>query len=247
MKIMIFFATLLLMFTSITFSQSVLNYQSGTGIVVEPGADVCADQVIINGTFSGSGTICGSTPYILNLSALIEGFYSSSSNTMVSDTVVIYLREAVSPFVKVDSARNVLSENGEGSFVFFNISNETNYYIVIKHRNSIETWSSSAIAFSSGTLSYDFTSAATMAYGENEVQVDDSPLKFAIYCGDVNQDGIIDAGDLSDVDNDAYNSVSGYVSTDVNGDNFVDASDLSIVDNNARIAIIVRNPIVGDN
>lgn len=77
-------------------------------------------------------------------------------------------------------------------------------------------------------------------------QVDASPVRFAIYSGDVNQDGIVDAGDLSMVDNDVFNSVSGYVVTDVNGDNFVDASDLSIDDNNAFNGIIVRNPIVGD-
>ncbi len=71
-------------------------------------------------------------------------------------------------------------------------------------------------------------------------------IRFAIFSGDVNQDGIVDAADLSLVDNDAFNSVSGYVSTDVNGDDFVDASDLSIVDNNAFNGILVRNPIVGD-
>ena len=47
----------------------------------------------------------------------------------------------------------------------------------------------------------------------------------------------IDASDLSDVDNDALNSVSGYVRTDVTGDDFVDAADVSIVDNNAFIGV----------
>ncbi|MBL0108120.1 MAG: hypothetical protein IPP52_12740 [Ignavibacteria bacterium] len=42
-----------------------------------------------------------------------------------------------------------------------------------------------------------------------------------MYGGDVNQDGVVDAGDLSAVDNDAAESLSGYVSTDVNGDDFV--------------------------
>ena len=78
------------------------------------------------------------------------------------------------------------------------------------------------------------------------IQIDTSPIGFAIYSGDINQDGIIDAGDLSLVDNDVFNSVSGYVNTDVNGDDFVDASDLSIVDNNVFNGVIVRNPIVGD-
>ncbi|MDQ3020236.1 MAG: hypothetical protein M3R36_06670, partial [Bacteroidota bacterium] len=156
MKIIISFTILLLTFNSSAFCQSVLNYQSGTGVVVQPGADVCADQVIINGTFSGGGTICGRTAYVLNLTALIQGFYNSSSNTMVSDTITVYLRNATTPFAKKDSAKSVLNNSGAGSFIFFNITNGTNYYLVIRHRNSIETWSSSAIAFSAGTLTYDF-------------------------------------------------------------------------------------------
>jgi len=64
-------------------------------------------------------------------------------------------------------------------------------------------------------------------------QVDASPLRFAIYSGDVNQDGIVDGTDASLVDNDAFNFVTGYVGTDVNGDDVVEASDAAIVDNNA--------------
>jgi len=86
MKMTICFTTLLLVFASITFSQSVMNYQTGTGIEVQPGADICADQVNLNGNFSGGGTICGSTSYVLNLTAFIEGFYNSSSHTMIPDT-----------------------------------------------------------------------------------------------------------------------------------------------------------------
>ncbi|MBK7159720.1 MAG: hypothetical protein IPH77_14580 [Ignavibacteria bacterium] len=66
--------------------------------------------------------------------------------------------------------------------------------------------------------------------------------KYCIYSGDVNQDGIIDASDLSEVDNDAFNSLSGYVRTDVTGDDFVDAEDVSIVDNNAYNSVSVIRP-----
>lgn len=230
MKIIICYVTLLLIFNSVTFGQSVLNYQSGSGVVVQPGADVCADQIQINGTFSGGGTLCGSTPYVLTLTAFIQGFYNSLSNTMISDTVIIYLRNAVSPFPKVDSAKSVLTSSGMGSFIFFNIINGANYYIAIRHRNSIETWSSSGVAFSSGTLSYDFTTASNKAYGNNMIL---KGTKWCIYNGDVNQDGSVDITDGSLIDNDAFNFVSGYVNTDLDGNNFVDLSDYGIADNNA--------------
>ncbi len=91
-------------------------------------------------------------------------------------------------------------------------------------------------------MTYDFTTANTQAYRENQIQADASPVRFAVYSGDVNQDGTIDASDVSDADNDSYNSLSGYVNTDVTGDDFVDAADVSIVDNNAFNSVSVVTP-----
>ncbi|MBK8381374.1 MAG: hypothetical protein IPL16_05660 [Ignavibacteria bacterium] len=74
------------------------------------------------------------------------------------------------------------------------------------------------------------------------IQVEVSPVRYAIYSGDINQDGTVDASDVSDADNDSYNSVSGYVRTDVTGDDFVDAGDVSIVDNNAYNSVSAVTP-----
>lgn len=118
------------------------------------------------------------------------------------------------------------------------------FYIQIKHRNSIETWSKTGgQPYTLGSaLSYDFTSAASQSYGSNMIKVNTSPLRFGIYGGDINQDGTIDATDLSGVDNDASGSVSGYVKTDLTGDDFVDAADVSIVDNNASGSVSLIRP-----
>jgi hypothetical protein len=223
---------LFLTFRSVTFSQSILNYQAGTTIDVQTGASVCADSVIMNGTFTGGGTICGLL-YTLNLTAIIEAFYDPSIDLMVSDTAVVYLRNSLSPYAVVDSNKALLNSSGTGTFSFANAVNGAGYYIVVTHRNSIETWSSTAPVFSGGTLTYDFTSAAAQAYGNNMKLVDISPVTYGIYSGDVNKDGTVDLSDLSLIDNDAYNFVSGYVTADLTGDNFVDLADLSIADNNA--------------
>ena len=82
----------------------------------------------------------------------------------------------------------------------------------------------------SGTTSYDFTSAASQAYGGNMIQKGN---KYCIYSGDLNQDGNVNGLDIAIADNQAFNFLTGYVSGDVNGDMIVDAADLSIVDNNA--------------
>lgn len=42
-------------------AQSTVEYQSGTTIEVTSGADICADNVTISGSYSGTGTQCGGT------------------------------------------------------------------------------------------------------------------------------------------------------------------------------------------
>ena len=59
----------LMLFTLKAYSQvySDINYSTGTTIDIGSGADVCADNIYINGTFSGSGTICtGALPVTLS-------------------------------------------------------------------------------------------------------------------------------------------------------------------------------------
>ncbi|MBL8008783.1 MAG: hypothetical protein JNJ56_14775, partial [Ignavibacteria bacterium] len=82
----------------------------------------------------------------------------------------------------------------------------------VKSRNTIETWSSGALYYNRDSLiSYNFINAISKAYGNNMVQVDASPARFAVYSGDINQDGTVDASDLSQVENDAVAGLSGYV------------------------------------
>lgn len=62
------------------------------------------------------------------------------------------------------------------------------------------------------------------------------------FIGDVNQDQTVDAGDISLIENDAVNSVFGYVLTDINGDDAADASDISLVENNAGNSVSAVTP-----
>jgi hypothetical protein len=81
--------------------------------------------------------------------------------------------------------------------------------------------------------------ATNNAYGDNQAQVE--PGVFAIYSGDLNQDGFIDVFDfpIFDADNAAF--ASGYVVSDLNGDGFVDVFDYPVYDaNNAAFVSLVR-------
>ena len=233
MKIIISITILFIAFTSVSYSQSVMNFQNGSGVEVQAGADICADQININGTFSGGGTICGGLIYTLNLTVFIQGFYNAPLDIMVPDTLTAYLRNSFAPYAIVDSAKSVLSLSGAGSFLFYNAVNGTNYYVVTQHRNALETWSSTATPFVSGAKVYDFTPAANKAYGSNEIQIDLSPVKFAIYSGDINHDGSINLTDIIDVYNGGINFLTGYVITDVTGDDIVDLTDLLMTYNNS--------------
>jgi hypothetical protein len=56
-----------LLIGNILFAQSQILYNPGSIIDVGSGADVCADAIIINGTYSGTGTICtGALPVSLS-------------------------------------------------------------------------------------------------------------------------------------------------------------------------------------
>ncbi|MBX7041258.1 MAG: hypothetical protein K1X85_00015 [Ignavibacteria bacterium] len=170
----------------------------------------------------------------LNLTVNLEAY------SPVQDTLRVQLRETSAPYAVVDTAKGYLSPTGTVSLQFAKALNSVSYYIVAKHRNSVETWSKSGgETFTAGLLNYDFTSSAGQAYGNNMVLVGG---KYSFYTGEVNNDGFVDAGDISLIDNDAFNFVTGYVNTDLNGDSSVDGTDLAFADNNAFNFVGVVRP-----
>ncbi|MBK9099337.1 MAG: endonuclease/exonuclease/phosphatase family protein [bacterium] len=178
-------------------------------------------------------------PYLelSSLTTLIEGFYDGSS--MKPDTVTVELRNSTSPFALVDQAKIFLNSSGQGAARFYNIENGVPYYIVLKHRNAVETWSALPQTFSANTLTYDFTTTQNKAFGNNLKLVG---TKWCIYGGDVNQDGFVEAADLNLVYTDNISGITGYVPTDLNGDSFTEIEDINIVFRNNISGIQKLNP-----
>ena len=169
----------------------------------------------------------------LNLTLAQEGFYNYSlSRLNMKDTVTVYLKNNTAPFANVDSARGVIdSITFTGNFAFRNAPSG-NYYIVVKHRNCIETWSKSGgenYTFG-GTVNYNFTTSASQAYGSNLQLVD---TRYCLFSGDINQDGSVNLDDVLSAYNDANSFLTGYLNTDVNGDLITELSDVLIVYNNS--------------
>lgn len=176
-----------------------------------------------------------SIPKLLSANFFIQGFYNAQTNLTVQDTVRLFAREIESPYQIADSSKGVLHSNGNITASFSKVQSAHFYYIQINHRNSIETWSSIPFAFEPLTAQgqYNFSNSPVYTFGSNVSLIDNWPVRFGIFSGDVNQDDFVDLTDNQLIDNAMNNYVFGYVNTDLNGDNTVDLSDAAIADNNA--------------
>ncbi|MEO8665849.1 MAG: LamG-like jellyroll fold domain-containing protein, partial [Ignavibacteria bacterium] len=186
-------------------------------------------------------------PKLLQCNAFIQGFYNSPTDNMNRDTLRSYLRNSASPFAIIDSSKVYIQPDGSGVFKFTSSSvlKGIKYYQEIKHRNSIETWSNATgVMFQQLTFqaAYDFTSDSTKAFGNNIVKIDNSPLRFAIYSADVNQDGFVNLNDIIIISNDASSFVTGYVKSDVTGDNVANLADIVLAYNNSNNFVSVIRP-----
>jgi hypothetical protein len=152
----------------------------------------------------------------------------------IADKITIELRNGSNYNTVVYSVSNIdLGINGNANVVFPSNLNG-NYYITLLHRNSIETVSALPVSFSTAVINYSFDSD-TKAFGGNIKQKPGN--NWVIYSGDVNQDGIIDSGDMIPLDNAAANFLTGFLTTDLNGDGLVDSGDMIILDNNVSLFI----------
>ncbi|MBM3403545.1 MAG: PKD domain-containing protein [Bacteroidetes bacterium] len=180
----------------------------------------------------------------LNLKIYLEGLYigeglmhkaqNESGDQFpgsTADQISVALHDATAPYGIIGSPyTGNLDVNGTCQITIPSI-HSGNYFIVIKHRNSIETWTAGPVNLISTPILYDMSTSAASAYGNNLIFV--SSNVFAIYCGDENQDGAVDSGDMGDIDNDAGSFMMGYLVTDINGDGSIDSNDLGLTDNNS--------------
>ncbi len=189
----------------------------------------------------------------LHLKAWLQG-YNLGSASMASvlmnqgvvsatpdqtDSITIELRSSTWPYTLLSSSKQIIPTNGMLTYHGLTSVGQS-CYIVIKHRNHLETWSANPVALSENTI-YDFTTVASQAYGDNQVEVE--PGLFAFYSGDMNQDGYIDGFDYPALDSDTQNNVSGiYVATDLNGDGYVDGFDYPLFDQNSQNNVSVITP-----
>ncbi|HNB82661.1 MAG TPA: hypothetical protein PLP14_11205, partial [Chitinophagaceae bacterium] len=143
---------------------------------------------------------------VLNLKAFIEGYYDgggmmkpvlmnqgvAGASASQTDTITVELHSFSFPLFTASSVKTILNTNGTAT-CSFPVSG--NYYLAVKHRNGLQTWSSNYITMGPTPVNYDFTTAANQAFNSNQTEV--SPGVFAFYSGDVNADENLDLLDVS--------------------------------------------------
>lgn len=100
----------------------------------------------------------------LNLKIFMEGFYLGSGqmispvmDPLVSDTITVSLYDSATVMGPPSFVTNgVINIDGNGTFTFPSSVIGNRYYIAIRHRNSIETWSKFTHLFAASSL-YKFT------------------------------------------------------------------------------------------
>jgi hypothetical protein len=188
----------------------------------------------------------------VNLKLFLEGYYDVNTHAMLPvkfnqgigssstyvDDITVELRNA-SNGTLVASVTSQLQTNGT-ALASFPTSPSGSYYIAIKHRNTIQTWSASPIAVGTAPVTYDFTNTIYKAHGDNMKEVETGI--FAFYTGDINQDELIDPLDFSIWEMDSNEFAFGYYASDCNGDGIVDPLDYSTWEVNANNFIFASYP-----
>ncbi|MCE1164631.1 MAG: choice-of-anchor D domain-containing protein [Bacteroidetes bacterium] len=194
----------------------------------------------VNGTNAGGTSSWSSVwnfttlalPLSLNLKVYLEGYWDGAVH--VSDTIIVYLAGSVSPHNFADTSKIVLSATGT-AVTTFSRALSGSYYIVVQHRNHLQTWSAMPQSFIGGTpLNYDFTTSSSQAYGNNMKQLGSA---WMLYGGDANVDGSIDAIDISVFI--SQFGLQGYLECDFNGDGDVNAMDVQIITQNFGLTTAV--------
>jgi PKD repeat protein/photosystem II stability/assembly factor-like uncharacterized protein len=123
------------------------------------GNNIYVDNIRINGL---NPTVS------LSLRIFMEGFYNPTTNGMnavsnpggaptVTDTVTVSLANPNSPYNIMYTDQEVVLTNGIANLQFPIAAFNNSFYVVIKHRNSIETWSKTPLLFNTTSKSLDLT------------------------------------------------------------------------------------------
>ncbi|MBK8554028.1 MAG: right-handed parallel beta-helix repeat-containing protein [Ignavibacteria bacterium] len=181
---------------------------------------------------------------LLDLNVGMQGLVRVTGRMGRTDTVTVYLRDTVAPYTIIDSAKGPVDSVNYSVTLSFTSAPTSNYYIVVKHFNSLETWSKAGGEYliSDGLASsFSFITSASQAYGDNTIL---TRTRYCMYSGDVNQDGFVDQTDLFLIIADSDNFLTGdRLPADLTGDGAVELRDVLRCYNNTTLFAKVVSPL----
>lgn len=213
--------------------------------------------------YKAGGTICDSSAAAavlvtvsscantLNLKLYLQGYYNGNglmttnfknhglgSNSSMTDSVLVELRDITNTDSVVMSNKAQLNINGTTIASFPGITGS--YYVVVKHYNTVSTWSAVPVVLGSAMSQYDFTTSSSKAFGANQIEVESGI--WAMYSGDLNQDENVDLLDANELESRINNFDSCYLPSDLNGDGNTDLLDTPILEYNIEHFIYSVHP-----
>lgn len=171
-------------------------------------------------------------------------FYSGSESapnipTDAVDWVLVELRDPADPallrgrtagFLLADGS--IVDTDGNLGVPVSNSNSADNHYLVLRTRSHAAVMSSVPIA---STITYDFTTSATSAYGSNQLK--NVGGTFCAYAGDFYGDGAITFADFNNYISNP-SAIDQYLNWDANKDGLVSVLDFNFYKSNASFMVI---------
>ncbi|MEP7128381.1 MAG: endonuclease/exonuclease/phosphatase family protein, partial [Chitinophagales bacterium] len=217
--------------------------------VTTNGSYTCSVSNACSTTSSNSiAVIVNNCNVTVQLKFFIEGYYIGGgmmkpvlSNVGIDtdpasiqvDTVTIELFDAATTDFSVASVKTVLQTDGLATCVFPGEVSGNSYYIAIHYKNALQTWSAAPVLMDTSVF-YDFSFNITQAFPDPfnpNPQMVFFPADgvWAIYSGDIDQNGSIDGGDFNAMEPDVTFPDFGYNISDITGDGIPDGQDYNLL------------------
>ncbi len=149
-----------------------------------------------------------------------------------TDWVLVQLATGQATATVVESKAGIALSDGSvvdavngGPLTFSSASASTPYFVIVRHRNHLPIATPAAVT--GGSITFDFTTTVGTPPGTFTPMVDVGGGIYAMYAGNVNGDGFVNAGDYAiwKLENSMFFT---YLGGDINLDQFVNAADFVI-------------------
>ncbi len=124
----------------------------------------------------------------------------------------------------------IMDLDGDPHICFFDVQGETEYYVVVRHRNHIDIMSSVPIEIPNEDDLYDFTTGYDPSKGYRQVKKITAGT-YAMKAGDLNGNGVITYSDFNKYI-DQLNQITLYLASDANLDGQVGIADYNLLRSN---------------